>query len=133
VADWSAVYGPVAGVIGLLLWLYLSAHVLLFGAEFAAAYRRLLDEKRTAVPIPPDVKPAIIPDERTPIQDSAVPSPAGLSSDQAVPPAGLARGTVAGLVGAGMAGALVVVGLLATAWRLLARRSAAEQDHEKGE
>jgi membrane protein len=45
IANWTAIYGPITGVIGLLLWLYLSAQVLLFGAEFAAAYRRLLDEK----------------------------------------------------------------------------------------
>lgn len=35
-ANWQAVYGPVAGVIGLLTWLYLSFTVILFGAEFAA-------------------------------------------------------------------------------------------------
>ena len=37
-ANWQAVYGPVASVIGLLTWLYLSYVVVLFGAEFAAAY-----------------------------------------------------------------------------------------------
>ena len=131
VADWSAVYGPVTGAIGLLLWLYLSAHVLLFGAEFAAAYRRLLDDKRTLVPIATTVTPAIIPDEQPLIQGSVAPSPAGLSSDHPASPAGLARGTAAGLVGAGMAGALVIVGLLATGWRLLSRRTPAEPDHEK--
>ncbi len=37
-ANWQAVYGPVASVIGLLTWLYLSFTVILFGAEFSAAY-----------------------------------------------------------------------------------------------
>jgi membrane protein len=46
VADWGTVYGPITGVIVLALWLYLSAQVLLFGAEFAAAYSRLINEKR---------------------------------------------------------------------------------------
>jgi membrane protein len=46
IANWTAIYGPITGVIGLLLWLYLSAQVLLFGAEFAASYRQLLHEKR---------------------------------------------------------------------------------------
>jgi membrane protein len=36
-ANWQAVYGPVAGVIGLLTWLYFSFTIILFGAEFAAA------------------------------------------------------------------------------------------------
>lgn len=36
-ANWQAVYGPVAGVIGLLTWLYFSFVIVLFGAEFAAA------------------------------------------------------------------------------------------------
>ncbi len=36
--DWLAVYGSVAWVIGLLTWLYLSFIVILFGAEFSAAY-----------------------------------------------------------------------------------------------
>lgn len=40
-ANWGAIYGPITGVIALLLWLYLSAHVILFGAEFSAAYAQL--------------------------------------------------------------------------------------------
>lgn len=36
--NWQDVYGPVASVIGLLTWLYLSFTVILFGAEFSAAY-----------------------------------------------------------------------------------------------
>ena len=39
-ANWQAVYGPVAGVIGLLTWLYFSFVIILFGAEFAAALSR---------------------------------------------------------------------------------------------
>jgi membrane protein len=37
-ANWKAVYGPIASVIALLTWLYLSFTVLLFGAAFSAAY-----------------------------------------------------------------------------------------------
>ena len=48
-ANWEATYGPIVGVIGLLLWLYYSAQVFLFGAEFAAAYSQLRDEKRAGV------------------------------------------------------------------------------------
>ncbi len=44
-ANWGAIYGPIAGVIVLLLWLYLSAHIILFGAEFSAAYARLRQTK----------------------------------------------------------------------------------------
>lgn len=40
-ANWQAVYGPVAGVIGLLTWLYMSFTVILFGAEFAAVLSRV--------------------------------------------------------------------------------------------
>ncbi|MBN1314177.1 MAG: YihY/virulence factor BrkB family protein [Anaerolineales bacterium] len=39
-ADWQAIYGPVASVIGLLTWLYLSFTIILFGAEFAAAFSK---------------------------------------------------------------------------------------------
>ena len=44
-ANWGAIYGPITGVIVLLLWFYLSAHVILFGAEFSAAYDQLRGEK----------------------------------------------------------------------------------------
>jgi len=123
VADWTAVYGPITGVIGLLLWLYLSAQVLLFGAEYAAAYSQLIAEKLT---------PASVPAERAPlttvVEDRTSPTPAP-DVERAVP--GLARGTAVGLVGAGVAGGLAVVGLLATGWRLLARRSSAETHSEE--
>ena len=51
-ANWEATYGPIVGVIGLLLWLYYSAQVFLFGAEFSAAYSRLRGEKRAGVSFP---------------------------------------------------------------------------------
>jgi membrane protein len=60
-ANWQALYGPIAGVIALLLWLYLSAQVFLFGAEFAAAYSALMDEKRASAPVP--VEPLLATDE----------------------------------------------------------------------
>jgi membrane protein len=37
-ANWKDVYGPIASVIALLTWLYLSFTVILFGAAFSAAY-----------------------------------------------------------------------------------------------
>lgn len=43
--NWTAIYGPVAGVIVLLLWLYLSAQIILFGAEFSAAFAHLRKER----------------------------------------------------------------------------------------
>lgn len=36
--NWNVVYGPIASVIALLTWLYLSFTVLLFGAAFSAEY-----------------------------------------------------------------------------------------------
>ena len=108
------------GVIALLLWLYLSAQIFLFGAEFAAVYSRLLDEKRAAIPVPSQADPpheAVEPPERTP----APPSPVSERAD-------LARGTVVGLVGVGVAAGLALVGLLAAGFRLLARPSTADSD-----
>ncbi len=120
VADWSAVYGPIAGVIGLLLWLYLAAQVLLFGAEFAAAYSRLLDEKRQAS-IASEAEIPIETTVETPTSTEAVPTE---EREQV----GLARGTAVGLVGAGVAAGLAIVGLVATGWRLVSRHTAAETD-----
>jgi len=114
VTDWTAVYGPITGVIGLLLWLYLSAQVLLFGAEFAAAYTRLLDEQE-AVALPVDEPQESVEETETselPVEPTVAP--------RARP--GVARGTAVGLVGAGVAGGLALVGVVATGWRLLSRR-----------
>lgn len=36
-AAYSVAYGPLAAIIGLMMWFYLSAYVVLFGAEFNAA------------------------------------------------------------------------------------------------
>lgn len=44
-ANWGAIYGSIASVIALSLWLYLSAQVVLYGAEFSAAYSRLVRAK----------------------------------------------------------------------------------------
>jgi hypothetical protein len=164
-ADWTAIYGPITGVIGLLLWLYLSAQVLLFGAEFAAVYSRLLKEKQAPVPAAsePELSIALAQPPPGELQEalssvsgggggSPVPSgtlprreePAGTVPHQeepdgvlerqvqpeAVEPhqertgADLARGTAVGLLGAGIAGGLAIVGLVATGRRLLIRRSA---------
>jgi membrane protein len=121
-ADWGAIYGPIAGVIVLLLWLYLSAQVFLFGAEFAAAHSQLIDQKRTIVPTPSEME--------TPIELAKLPAPTGASLSEEKAGVGLARGTVIGLVGTGVAGGLAIVGLLATGRRLLTRRTAAGTSEE---
>jgi len=111
-ADWGAIYGSIASVIALSLWLYLSAQVLLYGAEFSAAYSRLIRERE--MPVEPEEPPA--PDEALP--------------DETKKRTSLARGTAVGLVGAGAAGGLLIVGLVASGWRLLTRRPAATKDKD---
>lgn len=132
VADWTAVYGPITGVIGLLLWLYLSAQVLLFGAEFSAVYSRLLNEKATAAPARSATETstalAHVPSpERSTSQSfdefSTGRDAAGMAPE--VKRAGLARGTAVGLLGAGVAGVFAIIGLLAAGRRLLTRRGSA--------
>jgi membrane protein len=39
-ADYNVIYGSVGAIIGLLVWAYLSAQILLLGAEFTAEYSR---------------------------------------------------------------------------------------------
>lgn len=120
-ANWQALYGPIASVIVLLLWLYLSAQVFLFGAEFAAAYSRLMDEKRVPEPTPAKAKVPTDQFEPSPVPDIASPGRMLKGTE-------LARGTVVGLVGAGVAGGMLIVGLLATGRRLLNRQTTAETD-----
>jgi membrane protein len=150
VADWNAVYGPITGVIGLLLWLYLSAQVLLFGAEFAAGYHFMLTEKRPkphpdAMPVPGarpqsaeqapapsrhplpalsgEPLPTLLgnPVSTSPRTDSPVPSEETPHTERTDP--SLARGTVVGLIGAGIAGGMAAAGLLATGWRFFSKRA----------
>ena len=47
VGQYSVLYGSIATVIVVLLWLYMSGQVLILGAEFSAA---LTEEKKTAAP-----------------------------------------------------------------------------------
>jgi membrane protein len=126
-ADWGAIYGPIAGVIALLLWLYLSAQVFLFGAEFAAAYSHLMQEKRAAEPLPAETEVPVELDEPS-AGDLSLPAPAPVPPSKVDKGTELARGTVVGLVGAGVAGGLALVGLLATGRRLLSQRSSADSD-----
>ena len=45
-ANYTAVYGAVGSTLGLLSWIYLSAQVLLFGAEFSVVYQQFQTEPR---------------------------------------------------------------------------------------
>lgn len=121
-ADWGTVYGPIAGVIALLLWLYLSAQILLFGAEFAAAYSQLIQEKRVPLPVSAEAEALL--------EAAELPAPGETPPVESEGRAGLAQGTVAGMVGLVVAGGLVGAGLLATGRRLLARRAPAEVDED---
>jgi membrane protein len=114
-ANWQAVYGPVAGVIGLLTWLYLSFVVILFGAEFAAAYSTLLRStpvlSAEMMPVPAMVAPNLA---------VAQPEPARLanlkpSSNKRRNVPSMAAGTAAGVLGGVTALGLVVGWLLG--WR----------------
>ncbi len=53
-ANWQAVYGPIASVIALLTWLYFSFTIMLFGAEFSAAYAARLRLAPEAAEVQPD-------------------------------------------------------------------------------
>lgn len=95
-ANWKDVYGPIASVIALLTWLYLSFTVILFGAAFSAAYSAELrmplraTSEPEAAPAEPDVG------ERP--GDSAQ-TKAGRGSRRRRRPS-LTAGAVAGVVGA---------------------------------
>lgn len=45
-ANYAAVYGAVGGTIALLTWIYLSAQVVFFGAEFSVVYERHLGRRQ---------------------------------------------------------------------------------------
>ena len=122
VAEWTAVYGPIAGVIGLLLWLYLAAQVLLFGAEFAASYGRMIVDKQSTARTPRQTEPQVEPDERARDRLGTEPTPREAPGSAEIERSSLAGGTAVGLIGAGVAGGLAVVGLLAAVLRLLTRR-----------
>jgi membrane protein len=127
-ADWTRLYGPIAGVIGLLLWLYLSAQLVLFGAEFSAAYSRQLAQKHAGhVSASPAQLPGdtveLQPDTASVHEQAERQLPAPYLHDSSV-----ARGTAVGLVGLGVASVLAVLGLLATGRRLLTRRGTVDTD-----
>lgn len=125
-ANWQAVYGSVAGVVGLLTWLYLSFTVLLFGAEFAAAYASRVD-----IPETDDVAVAASEDEAYPDQGVVE---LVLEQDEPAPerhkllPA-LTRGTLAGIIGT-LAVAGVGVGMLVGRARRLPRPEGVMEDEE---
>ena len=126
VANWGAMYGPIAGVIALLFWLYLSFQVLLLGAEFAAAYSQWLDERRAAAQVVAAVAAAVI-TRATSVQVPVTPGEPSDAPHVQRERGELARGTAVGMVGAGAAGALVILGLLATGRRLLTQGRSDEE------
>jgi membrane protein len=102
-ANWQAVYGPVAGVIGLLTWLYFSFTIILFGAEFAAALgsartNQVCDEIGVAPPM------ADVGVERSP-EDAPLPERRREHGR------GLVSGTAAGVIGV-VAAVVIGVGVL---------------------
>jgi membrane protein len=50
-ADYQSVYGSVGSVIVLLLWIYVSAFILILGAEFSSEYGRLREGVSRGVPL----------------------------------------------------------------------------------
>ena len=50
---WSAVHGRIAAVVVFLLWVYISAVILLYGAEMTAAYARLRRHRPQEIPAAP--------------------------------------------------------------------------------
>ena len=50
---WSAVHGRIAAVVVFLLWVYISAVILLYGAEMTAAYARLRRHRPPEIPAAP--------------------------------------------------------------------------------
>jgi len=93
-ANWQAIYGPIAGVIGLLTWLYLSFMVVLFGAEFAAAYSVRLHDRPAEEPVLAD---GAQPDAAVPESLQTDPSP---KKGRRKWGPGLVSGTAAGVIGA---------------------------------
>jgi membrane protein len=99
-ANWQAVYGPVAGVIGLLTWLYFSFTIILFGAEFAAV---LGNARTNAVCDETSVEPAVVdvcverPQEDTPPGDGRRERRRGLVSGTAAGVIGVAAAVVIGV------------------------------------
>ncbi|OYV40901.1 MAG: ribonuclease BN [Acidocella sp. 20-61-6] len=61
-AAYSATYGPLATLIGLMMWFYLSAYIVLFGAEWNAAldaaWKREKEHERRDRPARKDASPA---------------------------------------------------------------------------
>ena len=51
IANFESVYGSVASVIVLLLWIYITAFILILGAEFSWEYERLQEEVKQTVSI----------------------------------------------------------------------------------
>jgi membrane protein len=125
-ANWQAVYGPVASVIGLLTWLYLSFTVILFGAEFAAA----LGSARAVRNGDLDSEP-VSEFDKEPIQLSASPVLAEDDVDEPVPieplpPDSRRRnflsGTATGVIGA-VAAVVIGIGVLVGGVRRWGRTS----------
>jgi membrane protein len=121
-ANWQAVYGPVAGVIGLLTWLYLSFTVLLFGAEFAAAYSPRLRARRMTQVLTAE---AFDGDGRAAADKAMQPAPSSASARRRRG-AGLLPGTAAGVIGV-VAALAIGVGLLVGGVRRFGRPATEKQ------
>jgi len=101
IANWQAVYGPIASVIALLTFLFLSFVVLLFGAEFSAAYSRCLFAR---VEVAGAAEGQAL-DDFDALDPQLVEEPAAKSKERSW------RSNLTGGTVAGMLGALTVAGL----------------------
>ncbi|MEN8098693.1 MAG: YihY/virulence factor BrkB family protein [Chloroflexota bacterium] len=99
IANWQAVYGPIASIIALLTWLYFSFMIVLFGAEFSASFARHLEHMPKTIAIEgaqPDSQPQQI-KRLVPVPATAKKSTNG-KKRRRLP--SFVIGTVAGLLGA---------------------------------
>jgi membrane protein len=56
---YSLIHGSISAVVVFLIWVYISAVILLYGVEFTAAYSRLLRNRAEEAPAaPPRVPPS---------------------------------------------------------------------------
>jgi membrane protein len=136
-ADWQAVYGPVASVIALLTLLYFTFTVVLFGAEFSAAYSRQLHQQLEPVAqLEPVVQ--LEPVAQLEAESKSLPTAEAEPEDEDEPAKqrrlapNFTAGTVAGVIGA-LAVTGVGAGLLVGRVRRLGKSADGQEATKNGE